>query len=454
MKKYQTIMKIVLFVLMTLSVMSVDSQGQPTRTVDNPKVVEDMKKGIAAYDRGLQFIEEKKYDLALYEFKTAISEFEVVGDSGRGTLAAAANNAGNVLLLKNEPKKAEDFFVKANKADPENALAINNLGSAMLKQGDVKEALLKFQKAIEVDPNLAIAYGNTAEVLVELGNLSKAAKYLAVAITLQPDSERYLLLMARIYSLAGLKDKQKKAWEALVKVSDGSLAAKTEVVASYITSGMIAEAEMELNELAKDYSDAPEVKLQQARLMGIRGKWREAEALLKVLVERFPSDQVSRRDLVVSLIKQGQMKDAIAMARVGTQKFPLEAENWFVLGQSYEAAGDLSEAQKAYHKVVEMDASHAKALNNLGILAAKKKKTEEALQYFSSAVSADPYYTDALYNLGRALVISMQDYERGIRLLASVAQRKGKAAVQARAFLAELEKIANGQDPEWNGKVE
>ena len=418
------------------------------------EVPKDMKKGIAIYDEGLRLLDKNEFASALEQFKKAISEFEAVGEKGKVALAAAANNAGNILLLDNKPEEAEVFFKKAIQADPKNALAHNNFASTLLKQGDIEGALLSYQKAIEIDPNLAMAYGNVAEVLLELGHLQKAAKYLAVAAKLQPKNQRYIFLMAKIYSLAGMKDKQQKVWEALVKLSDGSLESKTGLVASYIANGMIEEAGKVIKELSSAYPDSPEVKLQQARLKAAEERWSEAEALLRVLLDKFADDSVVRHDLTISLIKQGRTVDAIKIALEGTQKFPAGAENWFVLGQSYEEAKQLKEAEKAYRKTVEIDPKHAKALNNLGVLAAIENNPEESLRFFSSAVSADPYYTDALYNLGRTLVITKKDYERGVRILVSVGVRKGETAEKARAFINDLEKIADGKDPGWGGKAE
>ena len=64
-------------------------------------------------------------------------------------------------------------------------------------------------------------------------------------------------------------------------------------------------------------------------------------------------------------------------------------------------------------------------------------------------MQADPLDAEAQYNLGRALVISKKDHERGVRLLFSAAQGRGEAAERAKKLIDDLEKIAKGVDPGW-----
>jgi len=66
-----------------------------------------------------------------------------------------------------------------------------------------------------------------------------------------------------------------------------------------------------------------------------------------------------------------------------------------------------------------------------------------------NALFADPGSTEAQYNLGRSLVISKTDFERGVRLLLTASGGSGEAAVRAKKFLDDLDTLAKGGDPKW-----
>ena len=97
------------------------------------------------------------------------------------------------------------------------------------------------------------------------------------------------------------------------------------------------------------------------------------------------------------------------------------------------------------------DPQYADAWNNLGILAAKREDPSAALKCFFSAFFADPYNIEIRYNLGRTLVVTKKDYEKGIRLVMAAEKGSGPAAAKARQFIADLETIAAGGDPGWKG---
>jgi Flp pilus assembly protein TadD len=151
------------------------------------------------------------------------------------------------------------------------------------------------------------------------------------------------------------------------------------------------------------------------------------------------------------LIQKGRLDEAEALAAEGTKRQPREAGNWFVAGRCQEKAGRLKEAEKSYFEAVSLDRQQAEAWNNLGILVAGRNDAKAALKCFFSAYFADPYNTEIRYNLGRTLVITKTDHEKGVRLVMAAEKGKGPAAKKARQFIKDLEKIAAGGDPGWGG---
>ncbi len=109
-------------------------------------------------------------------------------------------------------------------------------------------------------------------------------------------------------------------------------------------------------------------------------------------------------------------------------------------------------AESAFRRCVELKPGYARAWNDLGVIAVHRGDKEAALDGFSKALAADPYLPDAQYNLGRFLVLSRIDYDRGVHLMAAVADGNSPLANQAVKFLDDLILIGQGKDPGWTGK--
>ena len=407
----------------------------------------------ALYEKGLKYMGENKNNEALKLFQEAITAVEQdKSPDGKKLLAAAANNAGGILLLDGKIGEAERMYRKAIESDPVHALAMNNLGSLFLKQGKIEEAQKMFEKSVRTDPSLALPLNNLAEMLVNAGQLKLAAKYLATSMRLDPVNQQTLVMMAKIYDLAKMPAQQEEVWKTLVKVAGDTPDSKLRLGGFYMKQGMNVKALQIADELLLAQPDSVDAHLFKGRSLAATGDFVGAEKEFRHVLQKLPDNTTVRSDLAAVLLQSGQLADATTVATEGTKRFSNEAENWFVLGSCQEKASKDSEAMSSYQKAVKLDPSHARAWNNLGVLAAKQDKAKDAVEYFGKALVVEPYYRDAQYNLGRALVIMKIDYERGVRLLASVGATPTPAGERARKFIGDLEKIAAGGDPGWGVK--
>lgn len=85
---------------------------------------------------------------------------------------------------------------------------------------------------------------------------------------------------------------------------------------------------------------------------------------------------------------------------------PSGAEAYYGLGSVYLQQEKLAEARKSFERAVRLQANYPgtlpRAWNNLGLLAAREGRTDEAIANFKQALSADPDYGVAIDNLGNA----------------------------------------------------
>jgi tetratricopeptide (TPR) repeat protein len=61
--------------------------------------------------------------------------------------------------------------------------------------------------------------------------------------------------------------------------------------------------------------------------------------------------------------------------------------------------GNLPGAEHDYRRIMELNPSHAEALNNLGVILIMQNRNDEAWRVLSEAVRANPSYADPHYNL-------------------------------------------------------
>jgi len=103
---------------------------------------------------------------------------------------------------------------------------------------------------------------------------------------------------------------------------------------------------------------------------------------------------------------RGYMEQAEEFFRLAEKDDPSGAEPLYGLGSVYLEQKKSKEARECFERAVKSAADYPATLpnswNNLGILAAREGKTEEAIGLFQKALAIDPEHPVALQNLGNA----------------------------------------------------
>jgi len=104
--------------------------------------------------------------------------------------------------------------------------------------------------------------------------------------------------------------------------------------------------------------------------------------------------------------ERGYMDQAEAFFELARRDDPSGAEAVYGLGSVYLQQQKIAEARANFQRAVELHANYPgtmpKAWNNLGILAAREGRTDEAVEDFQRALQIDPNNVIALGNLGSA----------------------------------------------------
>lgn len=110
----------------------------------------------------------------------------------------------------------------------------------------------------------------------------------------------------------------------------------------------------------------------------------------------------------------GQLSDAEALYRKILEIIPTHSTSLNLLGVIFFQTGDLKNAEEFIQKSIRSQPDYPDAHNNLGLVFKGKNRIEEAIKSYNRAIKINPNFFDAHYNLGNAHIES-DDYISAIK---------------------------------------
>ena len=121
-------------------------------------------------------------------------------------------------------------------------------------------------------------------------------------------------------------------------------------------------------------------------------------------------------DSIFTLYTNGSFKEAIAKIKVLNEKYPNEPILFNLIGACYKQLGQLEGAAKMFEIAVSINPKYAEAHFNLGVMLQALDNLEAAINSYSTAIAITPNYPDAHNNLGNIL-LDLGQYEAAIESL-------------------------------------
>jgi tetratricopeptide (TPR) repeat protein len=270
-------------------------------------------------------------------------------------------------------------------------------GEKLNSEGKQDDALALYRQALEISPNLYEAHLASGIALDLKGNYAEAHQHLTKAIEIAPaDSKRQALrAMAVSYAFEGSANEaakfEQQVFDARKSTHDyiGAAEIANELARIYLESGDTANAYKWYQsgyETAQHKADLTEADKNlwvfrwehaQARIAARRGKAGEAQqhiAAAKAALEKANNpDQARFFPYLTGYVAfyTGDYKTAIADLQKADQRDPLILA---LIAESYEKAGDRSQAMDYYRKVLASNAHNP--TNAFARPVAKKKLAE------------------------------------------------------------------------------
>jgi tetratricopeptide (TPR) repeat protein len=142
------------------------------------------------------------------------------------------------------------------------------------------------------------------------------------------------------------------------------------------------------------------------------GRYREAEALYRQVLEEAPDHPDANHLLGVLAHQIGQNEAAVQLITRAIRMQGSVAVFHNNLGEALRMLGRNADAIAAFRQAIRLDADHAEAHNNLGTVYQTQGRFDEALACYERAIALKPDYANAHYNRGRTL-LGLGDFRQG-----------------------------------------
>ncbi|MGZ8165304.1 MAG: tetratricopeptide repeat protein [Methylobacter sp.] len=303
------------------------------------------------------------------------------------TYAEARLKLGKVQLLFGEPDAAleqAEVILKDSSQNPE-ALALK--ASALIRQKKPEEALAIIDSILKVNPNHTDALSLKALVYTEKGDFTQALALIDTAIKSDPKN-----ISLHLFKI--------------------QLDAKTKNIDAVIS---------DYQKLVGISPENQEFKIALAKIYSQAGKTKEAEEVLRGLVDEEPNNVKAKLMLLdfLAVKDKEKVKDQFRQFTEKHNEQPrmlLELSTWMIARKNFD------EARKALNRVIELEEDSNVGLSaktTLAKIAFEQKDYKEAGRIVEEILDANSNYDDGKILRARLLLVNEQ-YDEAIDLLNKV----------------------------------
>jgi len=283
---------------------------------------------------------------------------------------------GESYFMSGKAEKAIDEFKALIALEP-SARSYTFLGLSYRHLGRFDEAVKYFQEGLKLDPHNAACLFNLGYIEERQGNTARADQLFQQALRSNPDFSEALL------ELANLRISQKKFTEAAellrhyVKVSH-------DAATGYYKLAMVERSLHQMEAAQRD------LNVFQTLSKNSAGGPLPYQHLFDYLDNRSKLSAQAKTELDVSALT-----DQI-------QKHPGQTQDLYLLAETYLKLGNVSDARKTIEQLDQLSAADYRTQTGIGVLLARYRMYDDAIQHFQTALRANPDSDDVKFDLADA----------------------------------------------------
>jgi tetratricopeptide (TPR) repeat protein len=290
------------------------------------------------------------------------------------------NSWGNMFEDKGDYPKAIEYYQKAVKFDPANAMAYTNLGNVAEAKHEYAKAIEEFEQAIRVDPRFAAAYVSWGNVIDERNVNSDPEQYKAAI-------ERY---QAAIKSDPKVPESYKNWGDVLTKQAKFD-----DAIAKY----------RKATELNPKY---PGAYLGWGKALYKQHEYPQASEKYQKAIELDPKYADAYLNWGDVLYDQQQYPEAIRKYQKAIEIHPNSADAYLNWGIVLTTQQKYPEAITRFQKAIELDPQSADAYLRWGIVLTTQQKYPWAITKYQKAIELNPNSADAYLDWGTVLFVQQR----------------------------------------------
>jgi tetratricopeptide (TPR) repeat protein len=371
--------------------------------------------------RGAAFLEQKKYQEAIVEFRTALQLDPKLADA-RLKLSDAYLGVGDGTKAVNEIVRAADL-------KPDDAKTQLLAGQWLLQAQQFEDASARADRVLAKDSKNAEALILKGNALAGLGDLNTALTNYEEALTSGPGNDGGYIGIGTVELARGRQSYAETAFQSAAKANPKSAAARLALANLYWSTGKMEAAEKELK-AAHDLEPASPIvnRALGVLYMGTK-RLPEAEPYLLAFANAEGSTigKLTLANYYVTLKRNGDARRVLEGAAAAPDGY---AEATARLAAIDVLEGKKDEARAKIEKVLSTSPKHINSLVLKARLLAQEQKYEPALAVLDSAQNAEPN-APGVYILAGTIYSTLNRLENAIGAYESVLRSNAKNAMQA-----------------------
>lgn len=315
------------------------------------------------------------------------------------------------------------------------------LGESYFMSGRAEKAIEEFKQLTELDPT-ARSYAFLGLCYRQLGRFDEARKYFQEGLKKDPRNPSCLFNMGYIEERQGNHEAAEQRFQEVLRLSPDHAESLLELANLRIASKRYAEAAELLRKFIRvSRSPAPgyyKLAMVERSLHQTEAAQRDMSVFQTLSKNAsngpYPYEQLfdylDNRSKLSS--KEKALLDLTEMAKE-IQKQPDRPENLYLLAEGYLKLGKVEEARKAIAQLDQLSAGDFRTQTGVGVLLARYRLYQDAIQHFQAAMHANPDSDDIKFDLADAY------FRKGLYSQAlEVAQEVSTNGQQDDAFLSLL----------------
>jgi tetratricopeptide (TPR) repeat protein len=343
--------------------------------------------------------------------------------------------------LENRPVDALDLLVRAHKLAPQNTDVILLLARVSMSQNYFEDAIPLLESGLKIAPERGDLLAALGESYFMAGKTETAIEQFKKLVAQNPSAGSYAFL-GLSYRHLGRFDEARKYFEEGLKKDPHNASCLFNLGFIEERQGNNIKAEQLFQQALHSNPNYFEALLELANLRIADKRFQEAVELLRRYVKASPQPgpgyyklamaerslhqlDAAQRDLNVfqtlsknpstgpypyqnlfdyldnraSLTPQGRAEQDLNLLIEQIQKHPDQPQDLYLLAETYLKLGKRDEALQAIVQLDQMSSSDFRTQTGIGVLLARYRLYDEAIQHFRAAAKADPDSDDVKFDL-------------------------------------------------------